>query len=99
MCECVCVCVCVCVCMHAKPLQLCLTLCDPMDCSPPGSLSMGFSRKEYRSGLSCPPPEDLPNPGIKPMSIMSLALANRCFTISTMWEAHLRHRCYFILYR
>ena len=26
-----------CVCMHAKSLQSCLTLCDPMDCSPPGS--------------------------------------------------------------
>ena len=31
-----CVCVCVCVCVHAKSLQLCLILCDPMDCSLPG---------------------------------------------------------------
>ena len=29
-------------------------------------LSMGFSRQEYWSGFPCPPPEDLPNPGIKP---------------------------------
>ena len=29
---------------------------------------MGFSRQEYWSGLPCPPPWDLPNPGIKPMS-------------------------------
>ena len=29
-------------------------------------LSMGFSRQEYWSGLPCPPPGDLPNPGIKP---------------------------------
>ena len=37
-----------------------------MDCSPPGSsLFMGFSRPEYWSGLPCPPPEDLPDPGIK----------------------------------
>ena len=35
------------VCMHAKLLQLCLTLCNPMDSSPPAPLSMGFSRKEY----------------------------------------------------
>ena len=28
----------------------------------------GFSRQEYRSGLPCPPPGDLPNPGIKPRS-------------------------------
>ena len=39
------------------------------------SLSMRFSRQEYRSGLPCPPPGDLPNSGIKPTSVMSLALA------------------------
>ena len=33
-------------------------------------LSMGFSRQEYWSGLPCPPPGDLPNPGIKPVSFM-----------------------------
>ena len=32
------------------------------------SLSMGFSRQKYRSGLSCPPPGNLPDPGIKPRS-------------------------------
>ena len=32
------------------------------------SLSMGFSRQEYWSGLSFPSPEDLPDPGIKPWS-------------------------------
>ena len=42
-------------------------------------LSMGFSRKEYWSGLPCPPPGDLPHPGIK---LMSPALAGRFFTIS-----------------
>ena len=31
-------------------------------------LSMGFSRQEYWSGLPCPPPGDLPHPGIKPAS-------------------------------
>ena len=30
-------------------------------------LSMGFSRQEYWSGLPCPSPGDLPDPGIKPM--------------------------------
>ena len=39
-------------------------LCDPMDCS----LSMGFSRQEYWSGLPLPPPGDLPGPGIEPRS-------------------------------
>ena len=55
-------------CMCAKLLQWRLTLCDPMDCSPPGSLSTGFFRQEYWSGLPCPPPGDLPKPGIKPRS-------------------------------
>ena len=36
------------------------------------SLSMVFSRQEYWSGLSCPPPGDLPDPGIKPVSLVSL---------------------------
>ena len=39
------------------------------------SLSMGFSRQEYLSGLPCPPPRDLPDPGIKPGSLISPALA------------------------
>ena len=34
-------------------------------------LSMGFSRHEYWNGLPCLPPGDLPNPGIKPVSLTS----------------------------
>ena len=49
--------------------QLCPTLCDPVDYSPLGSLSMGFSRQEYWSRLSCPPPGDLPNPGTEAKSL------------------------------
>ena len=37
-------------------------------------LSMGFSRQEYWSGLLCPPPGDLPDPGIEPTSPVSPAL-------------------------
>ena len=40
----------------AKSLQLCLTLCDPIDGSPPGSPSLGFSRQEHWSGLPFPSP-------------------------------------------
>ena len=52
-------------------------------------LPMGFSRQEYWSGLPCPPPRNLPDPGIEPSSLMSLtpALAGRFFTISATWEA------------
>ena len=42
-------------------------------------LSMGFPRQEYWSGLSRPPPGDLPNPGIKPLSPESPALAGGLF--------------------
>ena len=62
-------------CVHTQ-LQLCLTLCNPMNYSLQVPLSMGFSRpeywfgsvQEYWSGLLFPPPGDLPDPGIKPMS-------------------------------
>ena len=45
-------------------------------------LSMRFSRQEYCTGLPFPPPEDLPNPGIEPASLMSPALAGGFFTTS-----------------
>ena len=53
-------------CMHAKSLQSCLTLYDPMVYSPPGSSVHVFSRQEYWSRLPCPPPGGLPNPGSIP---------------------------------
>ena len=49
-------------------------------------LSMGFPREEYWSGLPCPPPGDLPNPEIEPISLMSPTLAGKFFTTSTTWE-------------
>jgi len=52
---------------------------------------MGFSRQEYWSELLCPPPGDLPDPGIKHTSVMSPALAGRFFTTSTNWEAQHIH--------
>ena len=61
-------------CVHAQLLQSCLILGDSMDCSSPGSSVMGLSRQEYWSGLPCPPPGDLPTPGIKSASPLSLAL-------------------------
>ena len=67
----------------AKSLQSCLTVWDPMDCSPPGCLSMGFSRQQYWSGLPSPPPGDLPHPWFK---LMSPALAGRFFTIRATWK-------------
>ena len=50
-------------------------------------LSMGFSRQECWSGLLCPLPGDLLNPGIKPTSLTFPALAGRFFTTNASWEA------------
>ena len=47
--------------------QWCPTLCDPMDCSPPGSSVRGDSPGK-NTGVGCPPPGDLPNLGIEPRS-------------------------------
>ena len=76
-----------CCCLVAK---LCPTLFDPMDHSPPGSLSMGFSRQEYWSGLPFLSQGDFPNLGIKPVSsawhVVSLPLSH-------MGSPHLRLSC------
>ena len=50
------------------------------------SLSMGFSRQEYWSELLCCPPEDLPDPGIKPLSLVSPAFAGRFFATETTFH-------------
>ena len=49
-------------------------------------LSMGFSRQEYWRGLPCLPTGDLSDPGIKPASLRSPALAGGFFTTSATWE-------------
>ena len=50
-------------------------------------LPMGFSRQESWSGLPCPPPADLPDPGFEPMFLLSPALAGGLFTTCATWEA------------
>ena len=70
--------------------QLCPTVCDPMDCSPPTEdprlfCTCGFSRQEYWSGLPSPPPGDLPNP--RDQNEVS-HIAGRFFTIWALREAH-----------
>ena len=69
-------CVCVCVCTVAQSY---LTLCHPMNWSPPDSSVHEISKAEYWSGLPFPSPGDLPNPGIKSESP---ALAGRSLPLS-----------------
>ena len=54
-------------------------------------LSTEFSRQEYGRELPFPPPGDLPNPGIKPTSLESPALAGGFFTTSATWEVTCYH--------
>ena len=49
-----------------SPVQL---FCNPMNYSPPGSTSVGFSRQEYWSGLSFPSTGDFPDPWIEPNAL------------------------------
>ena len=77
---------CACMLSHFSHFQFSATLWT-IACQAP--LFMGFSRQEYWSGLLCPSPGDLPDPGIKPMSLMSPALAGGFFATSATWEAHL----------
>ena len=69
-------------------------------------LSMGFSRQEYWSGLPCPPPGDLPDPGTEPKSLMSPALTGGFFTTRATWEPQaalsclfFNNTCHFLIYR
>ena len=58
-----------------------LTLCNPMDCSLLGLCVHGILQARIQErGVPFPPPGDFPNPGIKPMSLTSPALAGRFFT-------------------
>ena len=58
-----------------------------MDCSLPGYSAHGISCQEYWCGVPFPTAENLPDPEIKPVSLVSPALAGGFFTTSAIWEA------------
>ena len=60
-----------CICMY---VQSCLTLCDPMECSPPGPSVLRITQASILEWVAIP--RDLPNPGIKPASPAACALAD-----------------------
>ena len=75
---CVCVCVCMCVCLVT---QLCPTLCNSLNCSPPGlPCPWDFSGKNTRVGCHFLLQGNLPDSGIKPTSPAFSALAGGFFT-------------------
>ena len=75
-----------CVLSHHNDIRLFVT---PWIVAHQTPLSMRFSRQQYWSGLPCPPPGGLPNPGIEFMFLMLPALAGWCFTTSTTRETKL----------
>ena len=64
--------------MCAQPLQSGLTLCNPMDDSPPGSSVHGILQARILEWVAMPSSKDLPNPGIKPLSVS--CITGRFFT-------------------
>ena len=73
-----------CVLSHVSRVRLFVTSRSTARQAPP---SMGLSRQEYWSGMPCPPPGGLPDPGIEPRSLLPPALAGGFFTTSATWEA------------
>ena len=63
--------------------QSCLTVCNPVDWSLPGSSVHRIPQARILSGFPGPPPGDLPDPGIQPESLVSPALTGGLFTTST----------------
>ena len=75
-------------CVHAKFLQSCPALCNCMECSPPGSFIHGILQARILEWIVMPSAGDLPDPWIEPMSLMSPALASRCFPTSATPGKH-----------
>ena len=80
---CVRVCVCVCALNHFS----CVSLRNPMDCSPPDSSVHGTLQARILEWAAVPSTRESSQPGVKPMSLTSLALAGGFFTTSATWEA------------
>ena len=87
---CVCVCVCECVCIHVCVCvcaQSCLTLCNPMDCSPPGSSVHGIFQARILEWVAISSSRGSSQPRNGPMFLVFPALAGRLFTTCISREA------------
>ena len=63
-------------------------LCDLMDCSPPGSPVHGISQARILEWAAMPSSRDLPDPWVKPASLVSSGLAGRFFTLVPLRKPH-----------
>ena len=73
--------------MHAKLLQSCPTLCNPLDCSPPGSSVHGILQARILEWVSMPFSRGSSDPEIEPESLTSPALVGEFFITSVTWDA------------
>ena len=76
--------------MRAKLLQSCPTLCDPVDCSPPGFSVHGIFQARILEWVAVPPPGDLPDPGIEPASPVAPALQADSLLLSC-WVTQIKY--------
>ena len=82
----VCVCVCVCARVHAKSLQSCSSLCNTMDCSPPGSSVHGILQARILEWVIMCSSKGSSKPGTELTSLMSPVLVGGFFTTSRIWD-------------
>ena len=75
---------------RACMLQLCLSLCDLMDCSPPGFSVHGILQARILEWVAMTSSRGSSQPGTDPGSLPSSALAGGFFTTSITWEAQKR---------
>ena len=75
--------------------QLCQTLYNPWTVAHLAPLSTGLARQEHCSGLPCPPPGDLPDPGVKPQSLGPPTLAGELLYHCASREALLNCSVFF----
>ena len=78
--------------MYAETLQSYPTLCNPTDCGLPGSSVCEILQARLQEWVAMPSSRDLPNPGTKPESLVSPAVAGGFFTISAICEPPFRHK-------
>ena len=81
-----------------KLLQSCPTLCNPMDCSQPGSSVHEILQVRIQDWVAISSPGDLPNPGTEPGSLTSPALAGGFFTTSATCEALIVYKAFLNIY-
>ena len=79
--------------LRAKSLQSCLSLCDPMICSPPDSAVHGILQARILERVAVSFSRDLPDPRIEPASLTSPTLAGGSFTTRATQEAFKGYPC------